>query len=143
MRRITTLVAALVAAVIAVTPAYAGTIDRVDRYDSPTSSLAGTVSHQDLRGEHAQDAARLAAVKQDLRGEHARDAARHITHAPPKPPVYWSYAYQAPTPKPAPIAATDPDDGTPWGVIGGIAAACLLIGGLAAKGTRRRVRAHA
>ena len=103
MRRITHILVATVAtSALAASTATAQPTDRVDRFDSPTSSLAGTIDHQDLRGEHAQDAARLAAeaqiargeqtrhafflrrqkpaatatVKQDLRGEHAQDAAR-------------------------------------------------------------------
>ena len=102
-------------------------VERVDRSDSPTSSLAGTISpRQDLRGEHARDAARLAAeaqiqhgqdvrkafflrrqASQDLRGEHAQDAARFNGTMPSRgtPPVYWSYAYQAPKPAPQPVSA--------------------------------------
>jgi hypothetical protein len=136
MRRITlpyALVAALAACTMVVSTASAKPIDRVDRFDSPTSSLAGTTEKQDLRGEHAQDAARLAAeaqvqhgqevrrdfflrrqapaatatLKQDLRGEHAQDAARFNGTMPSRgtPPVYWAYDYQAPKPASKPVSA--------------------------------------
>jgi hypothetical protein len=55
------LVAALAAGALVASPAIARPSDRVDRFESPTSSLAGTSSPgQDLRGEHARDAARAA-----------------------------------------------------------------------------------
>jgi hypothetical protein len=91
MRRIThILVATAAASALAASTATAKPTDRVDRYDSPTSSLAGTVEHQDLRGEHAQDAARLqadaaarvAAEKQIARGEQARHAFFLRRHQP-------------------------------------------------------------
>jgi hypothetical protein len=137
MPRITlkhTLVVALAASTLAASTA---TARQVDRFASPTSSLAGTTEKQDLRGEHAQDAARLAAQaqiergehvrhafflrrqaqpdagktvfvappKQDLRGEHAQDAAR-FNGQKPKPPVYWSYTYEAPKPPVYPSSYT-------------------------------------
>ena len=139
MRRSTlkySFVAALAASAMAASTATAKPIDRVDRYDSPTSSLAGTAEKQDLRGEHAQDAARLAAeaqvqhgqqvrktfflrrraespaatVKQDLRGEHAQDAARFNGTMPSRgtPRVYWAYDYQAPKPSPHTASAPSP-----------------------------------
>ena len=126
MRRITlkhTLVAALAASALVASSATARPTERVDRYASPTSSLAGTTEKQDLRGEHAQDAARQAAqvqiahgeqvrkafflrrqAQQDLRGEHAQDAAR-FNGQTAKPPVYWSYTYEAPKPPAQPVSA--------------------------------------
>jgi len=75
------LAAAIATSLLASAPALARTADEGLR----TSSLAGTASpRQDLRGEHARDAARdithapPATPSQDLRGEHARDAARAI-----------------------------------------------------------------
>ena len=63
MSRITlkhALVAAVAAGAVTASPALGKPTDRIDRYGSPTSSLAGTTSpKQDLRGEHARDAARL------------------------------------------------------------------------------------
>ncbi|HET8757457.1 MAG TPA: hypothetical protein VFM58_15670 [Solirubrobacteraceae bacterium] len=142
MRRIThALVAVAAASTLAASTAAAQPVDRVDRFDSPTSSLAGTVETQDLRGEHAQDAARQVAqaqivrgeqtrkafflrrqAQQDLRGEHAQDAARFNGQAPSraKPPVYWAYDYQAPKPAPHTVSAPAPkpsDDTDLWLVL--------------------------
>src|SRR5215213_2970193 len=90
------LAAVLAAGTLAGTPAFAQPVNRVDRFDSPTSSLSGLASRsQDLRGEQARDAARLAEQPQDLRGEHARDAARLAAGTAGEPRVYWSYDYQA------------------------------------------------
>jgi hypothetical protein len=156
MRRITLmLVAAVAASALAASTAAA----RVDRYDSPTSSLAGTVEHQDLRGEHAQDAARLAAAAQiargeqtrhasflrrraaqDLRGEHARDAAR-LAEMPPagRPPVYWSYSYEAPKPSPHTVSAPapKPDDTDLWLILAIALGATGVVAGSTIVATRR------
>ena len=149
MRRIThTLVAALAVSAMAASTATAKPVDRHDRYASPTSSLAGTTEKQDLRGEHAQDAARLAAVKQDLRGEHARDAAR-LSGGPNRgvPPVYWSYGYEAPKPSPNPVSApaqkpTNDDD--LWLILGiALGATGIVAGSAFAVSRRSRVRVPA
>jgi hypothetical protein len=67
-----------------------------NRADAPTSSLAGTTTpRQDLRGEHARDAAR------------ADEIAAQMRSFKPAPLV---------APKPAPAAT--PSAGTPWAVIG-------------------------
>jgi hypothetical protein len=59
-----TLVATLAAGALVASPALARPTDRVDRFDSRTSSLAGTASpRQDRRGEHARDAARAAEMQ--------------------------------------------------------------------------------
>ena len=145
-----------------------GHVDRIDRFDSPTSSLAGTTESnvpvkQDLRGEHAQESARLVAQAQidrgeaarkafflrrqptqDLRGEHARDAARGPVPAA-KPPVYWSYDYQAPKPAPHVVKTTAPHTtgGTDdvWLVVGIIAGAMAIFAGTAVVFSRRwRIR---
>lgn len=168
MRRIThMLVAAAAASTLAASTATAEPTDPVDRYDSPTSSLAGTVEHQDLRGEHAQDAARLAAedaervaaeaqiahgehtrkvaflrrrAAQDLRGEHARDAAR-VAEIPAhgRPPVYWSYAYEAPKPSPHTVSAPapKPDDTDLWLILGIALGATGIVAGSTIAATRR------
>lgn len=148
-----------------------GHVERIDRLDSPTSSLAGTTESnvapkQDLRGEHAQESARLVAQAQidrgqqarkayflrrqptqDLRGEHARDAARGPVPAA-KPPVYWAYDYQAPKPAPNTVRTTAPHTtgGTDdvWLVLGIIAGTLAIFAGTAAVFTRRwRIRVPA
>jgi hypothetical protein len=114
------IIAALVALALAATPALARPVDRADRYDSPTSSLAGT-----------------AQPRQDLRGEHARDAAL-AAEQPQSAPVYWSYAYEAPAPRPATAAA--PDDGKDVPAVGGaIVGGLVLAAGAAVAARRRRV----
>ena len=144
-----TLAAALAASIVAATPALAAPTDRVDRFDSPTSSLAGTISpRQDLRGEHARDAARAAEMivpRQDLRGEHARDAARpaetQITGraadlADPTPSP-WSRP-RTPRRRPRPEAGDDV-----WLVLGiGLAATGIVAAGAAGAGRRYRLRAR-
>jgi LPXTG-motif cell wall-anchored protein len=156
------LVATFAASALITSTASARPTDRVDRFASPTSSLAGTSesnldAKQDLRGEHAQDAARLAAQAQvdrgqqtrkayflrrqptqDLRGEYARDAARGIqtTDAP-----IWSYTYQAPKPSPKPVAVSAPrstgDSDDIWLVLGIALGASAIVGGTALVFTRR------
>jgi hypothetical protein len=111
-------IAALVALALAATPALARPIDSPDRDDSPTSSLAGTTQ-----------------PRQDLRGEHARDAAR-AAEQPQTAPVYWSYDYQAPTPHPA--TATAPDDGTDAPAIGGAILGGLILAAGAVVATKSR-----
>jgi hypothetical protein len=143
MRRITlkeTIAATVAALVLAATPAFAKPVDRADRFESPTSSLSGiTTPHQDLRGEQAQEAARIAGIKQDLRGEHARDAARGVSTASVdlsvsrKAPVYWSYAYEAPKPTAqagrTPAHPAAPDDDFPWAPIAAAVALLAMFGG--------------
>ena len=77
-------------------------------YDAPTSSLAGTTTpQQDLRGEHARDAANAPQITAQMR------------HFQPAPLV---------APKPAPAPASS--DGTPWAVIGiSLFAALVAVGG--------------
>ena len=131
MRRIThTLVAALAVSAMAASTATAKPVDRHDRYASPTSSLAGTTEKQDLRGEHAQDAARF-----------------HGVPSQAKPPVYWSYGYEAPKPSPNPVSApaqkpTNDDD--LWLILGIALGATAIVAGSAFAVTRRsRVRVPA
>jgi hypothetical protein len=169
MRRIIhTLVAVAAASALAASTAAAKPIDRVDRFDSPTSSLAGTVEHQDLRGEHAQDAARLAAQAQidrgeqtrkayflrrqaphqDLRGEAAQEAARlHVAPSKGPAPVYWSYAYEAPKPDVATASAPAPkpsDDTDLWLILGiALGATGIVAGSAVAVGHRSRSRVPA
>jgi hypothetical protein len=168
MRRIThTIVLAFVASTMAVSTAAA---NAGDRYDSPTSSLAGTTEKQDLRGEHAQDAARLAAeaqiqrgqevrrefflrrqapsatVKQDLRGEHARDAARSGGTMPSgsTPPTYWAYDYEASKPVSAPAAKPTDGDSDIWLVLGIALGTSAIVAASALAFTRRsRIRVPA
>ena len=78
-------------------------------YDAPTSSLAGTTTpRQDLRGEHARDAA------------NARQIGAQMRQFKPAPLV---------SPKPAPAPA--PSDEAPWAVIGiSLFAALVAAGGV-------------
>ena len=132
MRRIThVLVATVAASAMAASTAAAKSVDRVDRFDSPTSSLAGT------------------AEKQDLRGEHARDAARFNGQTPSRgtPQVYWSYDYEAPKPSAHPNAApaSKPTDDTDVWVILAIALAAtgIVAGSTFVVSRRSRVRVPA
>jgi hypothetical protein len=80
------------------------------RDNSPTSSLAGTTTpRQDLRGEHARDAARAGEIAAEMRA------------FKPAPLV---------DPKPAPASAPAPSDGMPWAVIGiSLFGALVAVGG--------------
>jgi hypothetical protein len=158
--------AGLATSVLAAAPALARPADRIDRFDSPTSSLAGTVTpHQDLRGEQAQEAARRAATTadvyvppasstavtppatyasptavtphQDLRGEHARDAGRRVEHPVPTRPTRKAPWKVVSAPK-----SGGEDDGI-WLILGvGLGAAGLAAGSTVAV-TRRARRAIA
>lgn len=162
MRRFThLLVVTLAASAMAASTAAAKPVDRIDRFDSPTSSLAGTTEKQDLRGEHAQEAARLAAeaqtargqetrggfflrrqARQDLRGEHARDAARFNG----TPQVFWSYDYEAPKPSPVSAPAPKPTGGDTelWLILAiALGATGIVAGSVMAVSRRSRVRAPA
>ena len=162
MRRFThLLVVTLAASAMAASTAVAKPVDRIDRFDSPTSSLAGTTEKQDLRGEHAQEAARLAAeaqtargqetrkafflrrqAQQDLRGEHARDAARFNG----TPQVFWSYDYEAPKPSPVSAPAPKPTGGDTelWLILAiALGATGIVAGSVMAVSRRSRVRAPA
>jgi hypothetical protein len=170
MRRITHILVAVVAtSTMAASTAVAKPVERVDRFGSPTSSLAGTTEKQDLRGEHAQDAARLAAEAevargqetrhafllrrqapaQDLRGEHAQDAARFNGQMPSRgtPQVYWSYDYEAPKPSAQPASAAVPkatDDTDLWLILAiALGATGIVAGSALAVSRRSRVRVPA
>jgi hypothetical protein len=80
-------------------------------YDAPTSSLAGTTTpRQDLRGEHARDAA------------NARQIAAQMRQFEAMPVV-------APKSEPAPAPA--PSHDTPWALIGiSLLAAIVAAGGV-------------
>lgn len=157
MRRTTrkrALLAALAASLVATTPAFGMPIDRVDRYQVGSSSLAGTPAAdaaQDLRSPDARDAA-LPPVEpqgntQDLRSPDARDAALPPVRAQkvqPGQPTWPSY--------PAPIAKSQPpaqqlpsgDGGDDtWFVVGiGLAGAALAAAGAAGIARRSRIRAR-
>jgi hypothetical protein len=124
--------AALAATLLFASPSPAKPVDPYVDVEAATSSLAGTTSRQDLRGEHARDAARAithAPPKQDLRGEHARDAART-----PATPV----AAVPEAPKPAPLADTGGSRPDTWLIVAiGLAGAIVL-----ALGTTGAVRAR-
>jgi hypothetical protein len=125
------LAAGIAASLLASAPALARTADEGVR----TSSLAGTASpRQDLRGEHARDAARAithappAGPSQDLRGEHARDAARLTPMPVTLPPDAQAQPAKA-------LPATTNDDGgraTTWLIVlVGLAGAAIAAGGTA------------
>jgi hypothetical protein len=130
-RRITlkhALVTALAASTLAASPALARPTDRVDRYESPTSSLAGTITpKQDLRGEHARDAARAAETNTPFQ---VGQPTWPIHPAPAVPVV------KAVEPAPAPKPDGDNDL---WLVLGiGLAASGVIAG--SAAGVARRTR---
>jgi len=59
-----------------------------------------------------------------------------------KPPVYWSYEYEVPTPRAQDRSVSGGGDDTPWVIIGlGITGASLLAGG-GAMASRTRMRAR-
>jgi hypothetical protein len=147
------LAAAIAAGLLASTPALARTADEGGAAVQ-TSSLAGTVSpHQDLRGEHARDAARAithappATPSQDLRGEHARDAARAIPiPLAPLQDLRGEMARDAARPAPVPVTpaagtqaqpakslpATDDGRNRTWLIVlVGLAGAAIAAGGTA------------
>lgn len=133
-----TLTAVLAAGAVAAGPAMAkpvdGPIDGSSRYDSPTSSLAGTTDKtpkQDFRGERAKDAAFQAAQDAKLQ---------------PGQPVFPTYHDPLP---PRSVNASAPatnDDGSDVGVwllvLSGIAGAGLVGGGAAGIVRHTRVRAR-
>ena len=125
--------AAIAASLLLASPALAKPMPPDHRAEAQTSSLAGTTAKQDLRGEHARDAARVvthAPPKQDLRGEHARDAARPPV-APVAPPV-------ADAPKTLPAADDNGSRPDTWLlVVIGLAGALIV-----AAGTSGLVRAR-
>jgi hypothetical protein len=129
------LAAGIAASLLASAPALARTADEGGGAAVRTSSLAGTVSpSQDLRGEHARDAARAithappAGPSQDLRGEHARDAARLTPMPVTLPPDAQAQPAKA-------LPATTNDDGgraTTWLIVlVGLAGAAITAGGTA------------
>jgi hypothetical protein len=131
-----TLTAVLATGAIATSPALAMPIDGpVNRADSPTGSLAGTTEKnlhkQDLRGEHAKDAAIQAAKEDKLQ---------------PGQPVFPSYVTPLPKPKPVPASAPVTDDGDDVGIwlllLSGLAGAGLAGGGAAGIARRSRLRAR-
>jgi hypothetical protein len=98
-----------VAALLAGAPA-AGA--HTNRFQSPTSSLAGTSEpRQDLRGPDAQDAARADQIAAQMKGFE------------PAPIT---------APEPAPVAA--PSDDTPWAAIAGSIVLAFGLGAGAAAG---------
>ena len=128
-RRITlqhTLAAALAASIVAASPALAKPTDRVDRFDSPTSSLAGTTSPgQDLRGEHARDAARAAEMQ-----------------VQPGQPTWPTDPVPVVKPAPAAPAAESGNDDDVWLVLGIGLAATGIVAGAGGVARRYRVRAR-
>jgi hypothetical protein len=122
------LIAALAGLALAATPALARPIDHPAPYYGPTSSLAGTSQpRQDLRGEHARDAARLA----------EQPAPRVVTEGP-------TAAAKAIPRAANPVPVSADTDSEPWLVLGiGLGTAGLAGVGAAAMSRRTRVRATA
>jgi hypothetical protein len=90
----------------------AAAVAHSNRWDSPTSSLAGTAPpRQDLRSPDARDAARVDEIAAQMRA---------FTPAP------------ITAPKPAPVAA--PSDDTPWAAIAGSIVLAFALGAGAAGG---------
>jgi hypothetical protein len=128
MSRRTTLQHALVATVasiaVAAPAAAAKPVDRPDRYDNVAPQ-----PYQDLRGEHARDAARAAEEEHFLPGQPT-----------------WP-THPAPVPKPAvkpasPVPASNGGIDDVWLIVGvGIAAAGIV--GASAAGVTRRTRVRA
>jgi hypothetical protein len=133
MSRITlqhALAAGLAASVLAAAPAAAHQVDRVDRYDSPTSSLAGTVTpHQDLRGEMALDAARAA------------EGTAHV-YVPPQQPATMR-AVRPPAAVKAVSAPKTTGDDDVWLILGIALGTTGIVAGSSVAVTRRaRLRAR-
>jgi hypothetical protein len=130
--------AAIAASLLLASPAMAKPVDTLHRGEVQTSSLAGTVTaKQDLRGEHARDAARTithappAAPKQDLRGEHARDASR--------PPVTAAAPPAASAPKSLPAADDNGSRPDTWLLVAiGLAGAIVIAAGSSGLARARR-----
>lgn len=122
-----TLVAALAAGTVAASPALAKPVDDVDRVDSPTSSLAGTSS-----------------PRQDLRGEHAKDAARGADEQlAPGQPTWPLQPEPVAVPAKAVAAPETGSDDDVWLVLGiGLAGAGILAGGAAGVTRHYRLRAR-
>jgi LPXTG-motif cell wall-anchored protein len=132
--------AGLATTVLAAAPALARSADRVDRFDSPTSSLAGTVSpHQDLRGEQALEAARLAVTRANV----------YVPPASVTPPASVEHPVPTRPTRKAPwkvVSApkTGGNDDSIWLILGvGLGAAGLAAGSTTVAFTRRARRAIA
>jgi hypothetical protein len=105
--------AAIAAGLLAAPAAQARVADEGSRAAAQTSSLAGTVT-----------------PKQDLRGEHARDAAR-LTPVPMTLPADPEKALPAP--------ATDDDGPQTWLILLGLTGAAIAAGGTAGAVRHRRL----
>jgi hypothetical protein len=122
-----TVTTALLAGAVAATPAVAAPIDRVDRFESGTSSLAGTTEKT---------------PKQDYRSADALDSALNQEFMPNQPtwPAYPTPATK-PAPAPAPSTGTTGDGDGIWLILGlGLAGVGVAAG--VAGATRHTVRAR-
>ena len=131
-----TLAAALAASAIA---APAASAVPADMHSSTAQAAAQSQQRQDLRGEHAQDAAlhprKLQVV--NAPGATVVESQSKSTPVAPGQPTW------AVNPKPLPPlpaqASTSSDDGVDWTTIGlGIGISLLLIGGIAAVASRSK-----
>ena len=120
-----TLAAALVATAIAA-PAAAAAAQPADMHASTAIAAAKAQQRQDLRGEHAKDAA-----------QHPRKTQASLIVASPGHPSESGNAKPLP---PAAARATTSDDGVDWTTIAlGVAGTLLVFGGIVALTIRRPV----
>jgi hypothetical protein len=129
-----TIAAGLTAGALLTLPAIARPMDDVHR-----SSRAGTVTpRQDLRGEHAMDAARgvvgpYMPKRQDLRGERALDA----------PPLRMGRPARVPVPSTRTAGDDGDGNGNGWQILGfGLAGMSAAVGSAVGVAHHHRVRAR-
>jgi hypothetical protein len=123
-----TLAAALAATAIAAPAATAA--QPADMHASTAIAAAKAQQRQDLRGEHAKDAA-----------QHPRKTQASLLPASPGHPS--ESGNPAPLP-PVTAQATKSDDGVDWmTIVLGVAGALLAVGGIAALSNRSRRPSHA
>jgi hypothetical protein len=132
-----TLAAALAASAIAAPAATA--MPAPPDMQASRAQAAQAQQGQDLRGEHAQDAALHPRKSQavDAPGATAADSQSKSTPVAPGQPT-WA-VNPKPLPPPTAQAATQGDDGVDWTTIGlGIGISLLVIGGIAALTSRSK-----
>ena len=132
-----TLAAALAASAIA---APAATAQPADMHASTAQAAAQAQQRQDLRGEHAQDAALhpRKAVVVNAPGATVVESQSKSTPVAPGQPT-WAVNPKPLPPVTAQAAATKSDDGVDWTTIGlGIGISLLVIGGIAALSSRSK-----
>ena len=132
-----TLAAALAASAIA---APAATAQPADMHASTAQAAAKAQQRQDLRGEHAQDAALhpRKAVVVNAPGATVVESQSKSTPVAPGQPT-WAVNPKPLPPLTAQAAATKSDDGVDWTTIAiGVGLTLLLVGGIAVLTARTR-----